>query len=400
MDDLTLPPELGEPWQAYLSAITGVLGRPERQAGLRAYCTGLLLPGARKSIEPIAARLGGARQSARHQALHHFVTQARWSDEALLDAVAGHVLPAIQRHGPISAWILDDTAIPKRGAHSVGVAVQYCGVQRQTTNCQVAVSLSLANAHASLPVAFRLYLPEAWATDRARRGAVYVPLGVRFQTKHEIALDQIRAALAKGLPRGVVLADGAYGNSFEVRHTLRTLGLSYAVGVDSRLLVRPPGHPVALTTKELAGTRRLFDFRPVTWRHGRRSEHQGRFAALRVTATPRHAAPDGEEWLLIEWPLAEPEPTRYWLSTLPPATPLEDLVATAKGRWRIERDYQELKQQVGLDHFEGRSWRGFHHHAALCIAAYGFLVQQRCRFPPPHPRAAAPGPGRAGPPAP
>ena len=386
---MTLPPVLGGHWQAYLDALTGVLGRPERQAGLRAYCTGLLLPGERKSIEPIAARLGAERQSARHQALHHFVTQARWSDEALLDAVAGQVLPLLERHGPITAWILDDTGIPKRGEHSVGVAVQYCGVQRQTTNCQVAVSLSLANAHASLPVAFRLYLPEAWATDRARRGAVYVPLGVRFQTKHEIALDQIRAALAKGLPRGVVLADGAYGTAFEVRHTLRELGLTYAVGVDSRLLVRPPGHPVALTTKELATWRRTTAFRTVAWREGESGGRQGRFAALRVTATPRHRPADAEEWLLIEWPLAEPEPSRYWLSTLPPDTPLEALVATAKGRWRIERDYQDLKQQVGLDRFEGRSWRGFHHHAALCIAAYGFLIQERCRFPPRPRRSAA-----------
>ena len=219
-----------ERFERYMDALAGVLKRPERARMARAYCRGLLVAPGCKSVEPLAGPYGGGRGAggapggaALYQALHHFVADARWDDEALLAAVAGEVLPAIERHGPIAAWIVDDTALPKKGRHSVGVAPQYCGQVGKVANCQVAVSLSLANADASLPVAFRLYLPRAWAEDRARRGAAYVPPGVRYRSKVELALDQLARAKARGLPPGVVLADADYGGDVRFRDGVRGL---------------------------------------------------------------------------------------------------------------------------------------------------------------------------------
>src|SRR6187200_1998173 len=199
--------------EASLDAIVGGLGHARRAASARAYCTGLLLPGERKSIEPMAARLDPAHVQAKHQSLHHVVAQAEWDDAALLAAVRAQVLPAIERHGPVRYWIVDDSGFPKQGKHSVGVARQYCGQLGKQDNCQVAVSLSLASRHASLPVAYRLYLPQEWAADRARRRKAGVPEEIAFATKPEIALEQLRWACAAGLPRGVVLLDAGYGNN-------------------------------------------------------------------------------------------------------------------------------------------------------------------------------------------
>jgi SRSO17 transposase len=185
----------------YLEAIARVLGHADRREPMHAYCTGLLLPGKRKSVEPMAARIAPQRVQATHQSLHHFVAQADWSAEAVLDVVRARVLPAIERHGPLQAWIVDDTGFPKKGRHSVGVARQYCGQLGKQDNCQVAVTLSVANDHASLPVACRLYLPEVWADDPVRRSRAGVPADVAFQTKPAIALDQIRVAVAAARPR-------------------------------------------------------------------------------------------------------------------------------------------------------------------------------------------------------
>jgi hypothetical protein len=191
----------------YLDGIAAVLGHASRAAAARAYCTGLLLPGARKSVEPMAARIEPGRVRARHQSLHHVVAKAEWDDAALLTAVRRQVLPTLERHGPVRYWIIDDTGFPKQGAHSVGVTRQYCGQLGKQDNCQVAVSLSVANDHASLPIAHRLYLPETWARDPERRARAGVPEGIGFETKPEIALAQIRAAQAEGVPPGVVLGD-------------------------------------------------------------------------------------------------------------------------------------------------------------------------------------------------
>src|SRR3954468_10768612 len=226
--------------QEYLSRLTAVLGHADRKARLLGYCTGLLLPGERKSVEPMAARLDPAQVPSLHQALHHFVATAAWRDEAVLTAVREQVLPALTRHGPVTAWIIDDTGFPKKGKHSVGVARQYCGQLGKQENCRVAVSLSVANEWASLPVAFELYLPEDWAGDPARRAEAGVPPDLTFRTKPRIALGQIRRALADGVPPGVVLGDAGYGIDTDFRTALTTLALPYVL-VAHRRSFDPPG---------------------------------------------------------------------------------------------------------------------------------------------------------------
>jgi SRSO17 transposase len=393
---------------AYLDEIGAVLGHASRAAAARAYCTGLLLPGARKSVEPMAARIEPGRVGARHQSLHHVVAKAEWDDVALLAAVRRRVLPSLQRHGPVRYWIVDDTGFPKQGGHSVGVTRQYCGQLGKQDNCQVAVSLSVANDHASLPIAHRLYLPETWAGEPERCARAGVPEEIGFETKPGIALGQIRMAQVEGVPPGVVLGDAGYGVETAFRAALAEAGLTYVLGVQSSASLWPPGEaplPVPpyggrgrpptrvrrtprhqpVSAKKLAEGLPARARRTVTWREGSRTGLSSRFAALRVRPAHRdtlRSEPWPEEWLLVEWPKGAEEPSKYWLSNLPPRTALRDLVRTAKARWLIERDYQELKQEIGLGHYEGRGWRGFHHHASLCIAAYGFLVAERCLFPP------------------
>ena len=412
MDSWTFESETA--FDAYVEALVDVIGHADRAEPLRDYCHGLLLPVERKSVEPLAAVTAPARVSAKHQSLLHFVGQATWSDQAVLSRVQEMVLPVIERHGPIRAWIVDDTGFPKKGRHSVGVARQYCGQLGKQDNCQVAVSLSLANDAASLPIAYRLYLPQPWAEDPGRRKAAKVPEAVEFQTKPQIALDQIEAAKARGVAPGVVLADAGYGADGGFRAGLTKLQLDYVVGVQPTLSVwragqaplppkpwsgrgRPPSRlgrdaehkPVS--AKALAQELASEAWRTVAWREGTNTDLHGRFAAVRLRPASRDYGlpePRAEEWLLIEWPEGEAEPTKYWLSTLSADTPLEALVDIAKLRWRIERDYQELKQELGLGHYEGRGWRGFHHHASLCIAAYGFLISLRETIPPSAPAQA------------
>lgn len=391
-------------FSGYVEGLASVIGHADRAGPLRDYCTGLLLPGERKSVEPMAALTAPARTAAQHQSLLHFVGQAPWSDEPVLAKVCAMVLPAIERHGPIEAWIIDDTGFPKKGRHSVGVARQYCGQLGKQDNCQAAVSLSVANRHASLPVRWRLYLPEAWAEDAARRKKAGVPAEVVFQTKPEIALAQLRWACEAGLPRGVVLLDAGYGNHTQLRAEITTLDLTYVAGILSNTTVWAPGieplppkpwsgrgrrprkvrrdarhQPVSVKDLALDLPRRAW--RTIGWREGTAERLRSRFARVRVRAAHRDE-PACEEWLLVEWPKDAAEPTKYWLSTLPADISFERLVDLAKLRWRIERDYQELKQEVGLGHYEGRGWRGFHHHATLCIAAYGFLISERETIPP------------------
>jgi SRSO17 transposase len=356
----------------------------------------------------MAARLDRENVQPMRQSLHHLVAKAPWSDEVLLKEVRSRVLPVMQKQGPVVAWIVDDTGFPKKGQHSVGVTRQYCGQVGKQENCRIAVSLSVATWGSSLPIGYRLYLPKDWAEDGARRKKADVPEAVKFQTKPEIALDQIRAAVAAEVPCGVVLADAAYGINTEFRDELTKLELQYVVGVQSsvtvwtpgeqplpakqrgkigrppRLLQRSKDHP-PVSVKQLAMGLPSTAFRQITWREGTDRKLPSRFAAVRVRPAHRdneRAEPRAEEWLLIEWPRGEKEPTKYWLSTLPPTITLKALVKMAKHRWIIERDYEELKQELGLGHFEGRNWRGFHHHATLCIAAYGFLVAERNRFSP------------------
>jgi len=322
--------------------------------------------------------------------------------------VRAEVLPALERHGPVAYWIVDDSGFPKQGKHSVGVARQYCGQLGKQDNCQVAVSLSVANDHASLPIAYQLFLPEAWANDPPRRDKAGVPAAITFETKTVIALGQLRQALAAGVPVGIVLADPAYGDETDFRVGVSDLGLRYLLGVRSGTSVWAPGtgplppapwsgrgrRPSRLrrdaehqpvTLKALALSLPTHAWRSVTWREGSNGDLSSRFAAVRVRPAHRdtqRSEPWPEEWLLIEWPDGDAEPAKYWFSNLSRRTTLKRLVRIAKARWWIERDYQELKQELGLGDFEGRNWRGFHHHASLCIAAYGFLIAERCLFPP------------------
>jgi SRSO17 transposase len=393
---------------AYLDRLALAAGHTDRITPLKNYCTGLLLPGERKSVEPMAARLAPDNVRRMHQSLHHLVADAPWSDEAVLDRALDSVLLAMLDRGPVVAWIVDDTGFPKQGQHSVGVTRQYCGQLGKQENCRVAVSLSVATETSSMPVAFRLYLPEVWASDPKRRQDAGVPEEVEFQTKLQIALAQVRRARERGMPEGVLLADAGYGTDTHFRSELTEMGLAYVVGIMSTVTVWKPGeqpkrasrwkgkgrpprllrrdqHHQPVAVKELALSLPPDAWTKVSWRQGVRKKLCSRFAAMRVRPAHRdyeRAEPYPEQWLLIEWPEKETEPTKYWLSTLPAETPLSELVRLAKHRWIIERDYEELKQELGLGHFEGRNWRGFHHHATLCIAAYGFLVAERNRFSP------------------
>jgi SRSO17 transposase len=375
----------------YVERLAAVLGHADRRAPLEAYLTGLLLPGERKSVEPMAARVAPREVSRTHQSMHHFVASAPWDERELLAVARDYALAALERHAPVGAWVVDDTAIPKKGNHSVGVTWQYCGVLGKEANCQVAVSVSLVNKTMSVPAAWRLYLPEQWAEDRARRAAAGVPSEVVFKRKWEIALEEIETLLEEDLPPAPLVADAGFGNSTAFRDGISRLGLSYAVGVQRDLSVWPPGK-APLPPRDWSGrgrpptrVRRDSEHRPISvkalahelpskswkvvrWREGTKGAMSSRFAAVRVRAAHRdnlRSEPRPEEWLLMEWPSAGTEPTKYWLSTVPKDVDIAELVALAKIRWRIERDYQELKDELGLDHYEGRGWRGFHHHGVL-----------------------------------
>jgi SRSO17 transposase len=388
----------------YLDHFVDGLGRPERREALRLYMTGLLLDGERKSVVPMAGRLVDAASEveAMRQRLQQAVTISAWRDEQMLERLAAKLdaeLPGVQ------ALVIDDTGFAKKGVHSVGVQRQYSGTLGRIDNCQVAVSLHLAGDSGSGMIAFRLFLPENWAVDDTRRETVGVPDEVRFETKGEIALKQLDWALAVGVRRHVVLADAGYGDSGDFRDGLVARNLRYVVAVNGEPVVWPPGStpkikakargtvgrppsrhqddehpPVAL--KRLAPT---LAFRRVSWREGSKGWQSGNFAAVRVRTAHRHkeGRPPGEEqWLLCQRTDDAKTPFKFWLSNLPPTTAISSLVRYAKLRWRIERDYQELKQELGLDHFEGRTWRGFHHHATLCAVAHGFLALRRALFPP------------------
>lgn len=387
-------------FERYCEAMVATMGHADREQPGRWYLKGLVLPGGRKSVEPMAARVQPERVRSAHQSMHHLVAEADWSDEAMLAAVAKAVVPKLVRDDAAVSWIVDDTGLPKSGRHSVGVAHQYCGQTGKQDNCRVAVTLSIATHEGSLPVGFRLYLPREWSDDEARLRKVGVPSGMGFATKPQLALRQIEAALQAGYPRGPVLADAAYGDETAWREQLAEWGLQYAVGVRPATTVwwgehQPAPEPIRargagrprrrlrrdaqhqpIAVADLARALPARNWRSVTWRQGVSQPLRSRFARVRVSAANRDR-PRAEEWLIIEWARDADAPAHYWFSNLPDDTRWQPMVDTVMGRWRIERDYLELKQELGLGHFEGRNWRGFHHHASLCIAAYGFLMLER-----------------------
>jgi SRSO17 transposase len=381
-------------FQEYVEDLGTVVGNDARRRGLSDYMTGLLLPGERKSMEPIAERLESGNVSRRHQSIQHFVSEASWKDGPVRERVLGRVVPAMQKRGTIEHWIVDDTTLLKSGRH--GVAIQYSGLVGTTASRWSACRWRPRPSACRSPA-----ISTCPRTDRKRRLHAGVPPHLTFRTKIEMAIDQIRHAVAAGLPRGIVLADAAYGGARRFRDALRDLALSYALGIESNTTVVPTADPANGRTRSVkvqAGAVRVdvlasawepHHWRPVSWREGSAGQLSGRFAARRVQVAPtqRRDHLDPEEWLIVQDAEAAKD-RRFWLSSLPADTPLEDLVRHVKGRYRVEQDYRELKQEVGLAKFEGRGWRGFNHHVTLCLAAYGFLVCERSLFPPPRPAEA------------
>lgn len=383
------------------------MGRIERRAAMRHYVEGLLLDGERKSMEPMARRLvSDERQvEAMRQRMQECVAQAKWAEDEMFARLARKIdteLPGTE------ALIFDDTGFPKKGTHSVGVQRQYSGALGRVDNCQVGVSLHLGGERGSCCIGMRLYLPKDWADDRKRCASVGVPDDVAFKTKQEIAFGQLDAAARWGVRKHVVLADAGYGDDTEFRAGLSERGYSYVVGIQSSISVWQPGteptppQPSRATKIGRPRTRYSSDHKPLsvvdlatalgtkclkhlTWREGSRGPQQARFGRLRVRTAHGHskgAVPGPEVWLVWGWPPDAKKPNKFWLSNLPATTSLRRLVFLAKLRWRVERDYQEMKGEVGLDHYEGRTWRGWHHHCALVAVAHAFLTLQRVLSPP------------------
>jgi len=398
----------------FLATLTPLLGRAERQVHAGAYVRGLLLDGERKSISPLVDRLPGADV----QALRQFVNQSPWA-WAPLQAALTHTM--LDRLLPEAVLILDETSFPKKGAHSVGVARQYCGALGKTANCQVAVSVHFGTETTSLPLTWRLYLPQEWIDDPVRRAQARVPEAVTYATKNALALEALDAVLAWGVGHRVVLADAGYGTSHDFRAALAARGLPYCVQTApsvkgwvtappaapasrgrGRPAKRPPATqlPPSHSLDQLAAALPARAWRTITWRHGTKGSMRSRFA--RTVFWPAHGVsrrgplPTAAVELLIEWPTDTEAPTTYWFADLRGEhLGLRRFVRLAKGRWRIEQDYRELKDELGLDHFEGRSWPGWHHHVTLASMAYAFLVleglrrkRNAARHPPRNPSAA------------
>src|SRR5215204_2370882 len=385
-------------WEAELEAwLEPFLGRLRRQAQRRwapFYLKGLILPGERKSIEPMAARVAPADT----QQLHHFVSASPWATAPLED----ELVKAADRlvGGPGAVLAVDDTALVKQGRRSVGVKRQYCGQLGKKANCQALVSLTLARAEVPVCVGLRLFLPEDWCADAGRRAAVRVPEAVRYRPKWKIALDEIDRVLASGARFGCVLADAEYGKAAEFRHGLAERGLSFAVGILPTQKVYPADVTLSHPERKPTGRRRKHPvpsvssvaaaeliearpeaFRTVSWRTGTKGPLKAAFAAMRVQVADGPVAAGGQHLPGEEvWLIGEHRATgerKYYLSNLPAETSLETLAALIKARWACEQMHQQMKDELGLDHFEGRSWRGLHHHALLCQLAMAFLQHLR-----------------------
>lgn len=387
--------------EEFLDYITDGMGRPERRRAMAQYLTGLLLDGERKSVVPMAARLveTEAEAEAMRQRLQQCVTVSTWADSEVRRRLALRLEKALRPE----VYIVDDTGFPKKGKHSVGVARQYSGTLGRTDNCQIATSLHVANDTASGCIGMRLYLPEQWASDIARRRAVGVPDDVVFKRKWQIAIDLLDESLAWGLPSRPMLADAAYGDCTEFRDALVERGCRYMVGITGTHVAWPPGsrprpprrkHATGRPPTQYRDSKRTptaiaelvapLQHRGYSVADGKGGRKKGFFAFVRVQLAERHTKgrpPSEELWLISEWRPAKKE-YRYYVSNLPASTSRHELVRLIKLRWRVERDYQEAKAEIGLDHFEGRTWTGLHHHMTLCAAAHGFLAIQRQVFPP------------------
>src|SRR3954470_4667014 len=378
----------------------GATQRSEQRRWGGVYLRGLMLDGRRKSIEPMAARL----EDGDEQCLQQFVNQSPWDERVVRANVARRMTAELAPQ----AWIVDDTGFPKKGKCSVGVARQYSGTLGRVDNCQIGVSISAASDEASCAINWRLFLPAAWDQDSERRARAHVPDEVVHRPKWQLALEMVDEAAGWGLRPPLICADAGYGEITAFRIGLEEREIPYIVQVKATTSAYPPEvgpelrpgtgvgrppvaryHAKPSSLRELAlqaGSERAVE---VCWRQGSRGPLRSRFLALRVRPANiglRRAAANTQtelpvRWLLAEWPAGADEPSDYWLSSLPEHTPLPTLVRLGKLRWRIEHDYRELKDVLGLDHFEGRSYRGWHHHVTLVSLAHGFLTLERRRPP-------------------
>jgi SRSO17 transposase len=378
---------------AYFERIGRHLPRREQRESFATYFFGILSDGERKSVEPIAARACGDPQGTQrsHDRLLHFLGQSPWSDQAVRREAARHAIAAMTEREPVTTWIIDDTGFLKQGSHSVGVQRQYTGSAGKITNCQIGVSLCVASRNEHVPVDFALYLPQTWIDSPARRLEARIPAEATFKTKPELALDLVTCAVADELPGEIVLADAAYGTSAEFRYGLVTLGLDYAVGINGSTMVRSIElcdsrirEPISAVDLGVRLGRKAF--RHVTWRDGTRGPLFSKFCFRRVFVANDNATPGSDRepvWLVIEWPDNESRPTKFTLTTLPRRMSKKRIVCTIKERWRTERAYEELKGELGLDHYEGRSFPGWNHHVSVVLCCYAFVVGERLRrFPP------------------
>ena len=395
---------IGDRLEGFAADVFESLPRRDQRGRGECYLRGLLLDGRRKSIQPMAARLG----EVHYQALHHFVASSPWDWRPVRRRLAEVLTAALAP----TAWVVDDTGFPKDGPCSVGVGRQYCGTLGKRANCQLGVSVNAVTEHASCPLDWRLFVPESWDEEvmAARRAACHLPDEVRHRPKWQLVLDMLDELAGWGLVPPVLVADCGYGEVGEFRWGLEGRQIDYVVEVRSDTSAYPEqARPTAAPSKgrgrrprpryhhqpaslaELATSAGQQAWVELVWRRGSRGLQRGRFLALRVRpagVTPRRLARQaGGElpvcWLLAEWPKGKPEPTKYWLANLPETTPIVELVRLARSRWRVEQDYRECKGALGLDHFEGRSWPGWHHHVTLVSAAHGFLTLERLRHPKP-----------------
>jgi len=379
------------------------LVRCDQRAKGEQYVRGLLLEGRRKSIQPMAARLPDGDE----EGLQQFIADSPWDDAPVRRRLARRMTAEIEPEG----WVIDDTGLPKDGRFSPGVARQYCGVLGKTANCQVILSVNAVTDRASCPLDWRLFLPAEWNADDERRGRAKIPDDVCHVPKWQLAVELLDELLEWGLERRVVQVDGGYGDITAFRVGLEQRELEYVVQVKGATSahaadaapVTPAyqgrGRPPKARYPEAPSNLRALVLaagadaaRPVSWREGDRGPLTSRFVCLRVRPANDAQRQDNgvlpERWLLAEWPPGKDEPVKYWLSNLPADTPLQRLVALAKLRWRIEHDYRELKQCLGLDHYEGRSYRGLHHHLTCVTVAHAFLTC--CRLARASPNGARP----------
>lgn len=368
----------------FLDQIGTILGNERQRASFAIYAAGLLGDSERKSVEPIAALAcpDPMRVNAVHHQLIHFLASSPWQDTPVRQFASDYAVEAMQVHDPIRTWIVDDTGFLKQGEHSPGVQRQYTGSAGKTANCQIGVSLVVATTYAHLPVDFRLYVPQSWAEDPKRCARAHIPVDVGYVPKWRLGLDMIEASFQAGRPRGVVLADTDYGNKSPFRDGLDALGLPYAVEVQGSTKVQRvysdgrlgPAQSVAKLARRLK-----LKLRKVTWREGTQKTMHSRFARVRVVVARDEGIGRLEEWLMVEWPQGEPEPSKFVLSTMPQETSCKLMVQTVKSRWRTERAYEDLKGELGLNHFEGRSFPGWHHHVTVALCCYAFLVAEQAR---------------------